>query len=43
MKYEGITGLEPIRTLFRQNAKLRGKRNWDKYSGWGFVRLASPC
>jgi len=43
MQYQGITGTEPIRAHFRQNAKARGKKKWDKYSGWGFVRLASPC
>ena len=43
MKYKGIAGTETIRTHFREIVKARGRKKWDKYSGWGFIRSASPC
>ncbi len=43
IKYKGIKELEPIRQHFRKHAKDRDKKAWDKYSGWGFVRISSPC
>ncbi len=43
IKYGSLSGLDAIRRHFRENAKKRGKKDWDKYSGWGFVRIAQPC
>lgn len=43
MKYRGIKKLETIRSYFRENAKARTKKKWDKFLGWGVVRIASPC
>lgn len=43
MKYKGLADTETIRAHFKKNVKPRGKKKWDKYSGWGYVRSASPC
>jgi len=43
MQYQGLAGTETIRAHFRKSVKPRGKKKWDKYSGWGYVRPASPC
>lgn len=42
-KYHGVAGLEALRAFFRDNAKTLGKTRWDKYSGWGAVRIPAPC
>lgn len=43
MTYKGLKNTENIRAHFRQNAKARGKKKWDKYSGWGVVQIPQPC
>ena len=43
IKHKNIKDLNAIRTYFKKVAKERGKKHWDKYSGWGFLRMAAPC
>lgn len=43
INYKGIKHRELIRREFRKIAKARGKKKWDKYSGWGFIGIKPPC
>ncbi len=43
LKHKGVKGLDALRTYFRKHAKDKGKKGWDKYTGWGLVKLPRPC
>ncbi|MBT3905644.1 MAG: S8 family serine peptidase [Rhodospirillaceae bacterium] len=43
IKYKKITKRDAVRAYFKKIAKAKGKKEWDQYSGWGFVSVASPC
>jgi len=43
MRDEGIDNLVSVRKFLRSHANDRGKKGWDKYTGWGFIDIKQPC
>ena len=43
IKYKNIQGVEGVRKYLKSLATDRGKKGWDKFTGWGSIAAKPPC